>query len=355
MRRFTLLAAAILAIGLLAPATAHADPYVTVRPATPDYESPVRSGPVDLIVLHTTESDPIDPWGDYNNCAYLARIPNASVHWCVGIDGATPSVPEDRVAWTASHRYVNNRALQIEMAGRAADSAYLPANTLYNAAAISARWVREHNIPIRKLSTAELCAGQRGFIGHADVRGPCAANPDNHWDPGPGFDWDRFLSLVAEFAGQTRNVPEQPAPAPNPGPVGADVAQIQRIVGAYVDGVYGPNTRAKVAEWQGKLGVTVDGIWGPETQAATDRFFTWLAAGAPSAPGAPVSPSPAPRPTLRYGATGSAVRTLQRAVGIPADGIWGPVTDRAVRAFQRSHGLTVDGVVGPLTWRALLG
>lgn len=45
---------------------------------------------------------------------------------------------------------------------------------------------------------------------------------------------------------------------------------------------------------------------------------------------------------------------VQKALGIPADGIYGPQTRRAVRQFQRSHGLTVDGVVGPATL-ALLG
>jgi peptidoglycan hydrolase-like protein with peptidoglycan-binding domain len=50
---------------------------------------------------------------------------------------------------------------------------------------------------------------------------------------------------------------------------------------------------------------------------------------------------------------GSGVAALQRALGIPADGIYGPQTRRAVRTFQRSHGLVVDGVAGPQTLGAL--
>jgi Transglycosylase-like domain/Putative peptidoglycan binding domain len=47
------------------------------------------------------------------------------------------------------------------------------------------------------------------------------------------------------------------------------------------------------------------------------------------------------------------VKAIQRALGIPADGIAGPQTRRAVKAFQRANGLTVDGVAGPATLAAL--
>src|SRR4051794_40929127 len=57
---------------------------------------------------------------------------------------------------------------------------------------------------------------------------------------------------------------------------------------------------------------------------------------------------------LRSGARGSSVDAVQRALGLSADGVFGPQTRRAVRAFQRAHGLAVDGIVGPQT-RAALG
>jgi hypothetical protein len=57
--------------------------------------------------------------------------------------------------------------------------------------------------------------------------------------------------------------------------------------------------------------------------------------------------------TLRKGDRGSAVRRLQRRLRLPADGVFGPLTDRAVRRFQRRHGLVADGIVGPMTRREL--
>lgn len=57
---------------------------------------------------------------------------------------------------------------------------------------------------------------------------------------------------------------------------------------------------------------------------------------------------------VKRGDRGSAVRQIQEELGIPADGIFGPQTERAVKRFQRRHDLAPDGIVGPLT-RAELG
>lgn len=58
--------------------------------------------------------------------------------------------------------------------------------------------------------------------------------------------------------------------------------------------------------------------------------------------------------TLKKGLRGRDVRTLQRLLSIPADGIFGPDTARAVKRFQRRAGLTADGVVGRGTRAALI-
>lgn len=63
--------------------------------------------------------------------------------------------------------------------------------------------------------------------------------------------------------------------------------------------------------------------------------------------------------SIRFGARGEGVRTLQSALGRlgllqgPADGIFGRDTQRALSQFQRSSGLAADAILGPRTLAAL--
>src|SRR5450631_200113 len=57
---------------------------------------------------------------------------------------------------------------------------------------------------------------------------------------------------------------------------------------------------------------------------------------------------------IKNGDSGPDVATLQSALGIAADGSFGPATDAAVRAFQTSAGLSADGIVGADTWKAVV-
>lgn len=68
---------------------------------------------------------------------------------------------------------------------------------------------------------------------------------------------------------------------------------------------------------------------------------------------------PITRRTLRKGAQGEDVRSMQLALVAygynpgECDGIFGKKTEAAVRAFQKAQGLSVDGICGPKTWAAL--
>ncbi|MGN7978103.1 peptidoglycan-binding domain-containing protein [Microbacterium sp. 22195] len=114
--------------------------------------------------------------------------------------------------------------------------------------------------------------------------------------------------------------------------------EIQRVVGATQDGIYGPDTTAKVRAYQASHGLTADGIWGPLTDA---KAF----------------PPAAPAPT-----GSSLIRAVQQklksnyplyAAHLVVDGIQGPKTTAAIKEFQRRSGLTADGIVGPRTRKAL--
>jgi hypothetical protein len=59
------------------------------------------------------------------------------------------------------------------------------------------------------------------------------------------------------------------------------------------------------------------------------------------------------RPLLKIGDAGPEVTRMQKLLGAPADGKFGPGTMAMVIAFQADNGLPADGLVGPDTWKAL--
>jgi hypothetical protein len=127
-----------------------------------------------------------------------------------------------------------------------------------------------------------------------------------------------------------------------------EVRRLQRKLGLPADGVFGPQTERSVRRYQRRHDLAADGIVGPAT-----RRSLGLGAGPVLKRKRGGGRSPARRAAGRAAPRGGGVRALQRALGIPADGIFGPGTERAVMRFQSRHRLAADGVVGPVTRRAL--
>lgn len=57
---------------------------------------------------------------------------------------------------------------------------------------------------------------------------------------------------------------------------------------------------------------------------------------------------------LKKGMRGAGVKVMQEALGITADGIFGPGTERVLKEWQAANGLTADGIAGPSTLGKLL-
>jgi len=55
-----------------------------------------------------------------------------------------------------------------------------------------------YDIPIRKISPAQVRAGAKGICGHHDVS--LAFGESSHWDPGPYFPWATFIRMVQNEA-----------------------------------------------------------------------------------------------------------------------------------------------------------
>ena len=117
-----------------------------------------------------------------------------------------------------------------------------------------------------------------------------------------------------------------------------------------VDGIFGKNTRAAVMAFQKANGLAADGIVGKLTWA---KLYDTTAA-LPSA-----STTAGTQPMVYRGSRGDAVRRLQELLNKKGfdcgavDGIFGSKTYAAVAAFQKANGLAADGIAGPLTWGKL--
>jgi peptidoglycan hydrolase-like protein with peptidoglycan-binding domain len=223
-----------------------------------------------------------------------------------------------------------------------------------------------------------------------------AYDPARGWAPYTGavphtdhihfsFSWDGAYGRTSWWTGKAlTTVSNGPASAPKPttppqtpsavyslliqGATGPDVALAQKVIGVTADGVFGPKTAAALRTWQAAHGVKVTGQLDPATWAKMVALKLIPPRGT-STPAKPATPPPAKPPTttpasplaayakltLSKGSTGAAVVALQKALGITADGAFGPKTESAVKAFQARRNLPATGIVGPTTWAALMG
>ncbi|MDP3275903.1 MAG: N-acetylmuramoyl-L-alanine amidase [Deltaproteobacteria bacterium] len=169
-----------------------------------------RTGTVQFVVIHTMQ-------GSYAGSISWFQNPMAmaSAHYNIrSSDGeVTQMVRESANAWHGGNSYYNNNSVGIEHEGYVADPGRWYTDAMYQSSARLTRMLCDrYRIPIDR----------QHIIGHYQIPtsgsgAPCASTATTcggagrHQDPGNGWNWDRFLTLVRNNGAVTPPAPEYAA------------------------------------------------------------------------------------------------------------------------------------------------
>ncbi|MFG3343502.1 N-acetylmuramoyl-L-alanine amidase [Streptomyces sp. NPDC048018] len=140
---------------------------------------------VDFIVIHDLE-------GTYDGGVSWFQDPAAGVsaHYVMKADGseATQMVATKDIAFHAGNYWVNLHGVGIELEGYAAQGPTWFTPAQYKAtAALVVYLARRFDVPLDR----------KHIIGHDNILPPKPSRaPDAHWDPGPYWDWEKFMALL---------------------------------------------------------------------------------------------------------------------------------------------------------------
>lgn len=170
-------------------------PYAAIpKAATPAYRS-MLALPPRLVVIHDTSNDATAQ----QEARFAATRTDPSSSWTSAhfyVDGTGPlgSVPLIYKAW-AAYSYANTHGWHIEMCGyNAGMTGAVPGKTIGITAGLVRQLCEVADIPMVKLSPADVANGKRGICGHRDIT--IGLNVGTHDDPGPAFDWPAFIAAV---------------------------------------------------------------------------------------------------------------------------------------------------------------
>jgi N-acetyl-anhydromuramyl-L-alanine amidase AmpD len=131
---------------------------------------------IDMVVVHVTQ-------GSLDSAVKAFRNPGhqAATHYIVGQDGrVTQMIRELDVAFHAGNRAYNERSVGIEHEGFVDRPQDLTDDMYESSARLTARICARYGIPVDR----------KHIIGHVEVPGT------DHTDPGPHWDWERYMRLV---------------------------------------------------------------------------------------------------------------------------------------------------------------
>lgn len=193
MRPFVLLPALTAAAVLAAPAGAVMPkrPPVAWLKGEGNYTKAHRKPQsIRQVVVHVTEGPfwPSIRW-------LQSEQSHASSHFIVSRRGRIVQlVHTSDVAWHAGNMRVNRASIGIEHEGLVSDAKGFTRAQYVASARLAAYYARRSLIPIDRAHV----------IGHAEVPDPFrpggVGGSDGHTDPGPYWDWSRYLRLVRKFA-----------------------------------------------------------------------------------------------------------------------------------------------------------
>ncbi|MEV5280179.1 N-acetylmuramoyl-L-alanine amidase [Streptomyces sp. NPDC052811] len=142
------------------------------------------------IVIHDTETD-------YQTAVNTFQNPtsSASAHYIVKDDGSlvTQLVATKDESYHAGNKTMNMHALGVEHVGFAMKAGSWYGEPLYDSSATLVKYLAgRFNIPLDR----------EHIIGHDEVPGPLDGYvAGQHWDPGPFWDWNHYMSLLGAPTG----------------------------------------------------------------------------------------------------------------------------------------------------------
>ncbi|MEV7793608.1 N-acetylmuramoyl-L-alanine amidase [Streptomyces sp. NPDC087512] len=147
---------------------------------------------IDMVIVHVTQ-------GSFASAVKAFQDPGhkAATHYIVGQDGhVTQMIRELDVAYHAGNRDYNERSVGIEHEGFVDRPQDFTAAMYAASARLTAGICARYGIPVDR----------ERIIGHVEVPGT------DHTDPGPHWDWDRYMKLVRRAV--TSGATDGPSTAP---------------------------------------------------------------------------------------------------------------------------------------------